>query len=452
MGSCISGNGAVYISNKKKNFSKNKKSVGCFTSLCKGEDDIIIENKNSSEIVPFPQIKSSFCISYKNDKLNDDLNSIIDKYKDKLKIQKIKFEQIYNIFMNYTYDFTKSNFILCDTRELSVDKKQLFLKKFPQINYNLKQLEHMKKEKINNFFNFLKGKNLIFILKEESSLDDFEKYLIFFLVNIEKCSFRYIYILNQFIKNYNETNKENSFSDYLYHFIDEDLLYLYCPKILINSNDIISSSLNFKEKNSNNAYIFYSTFFYIENNEINNNKSKKLKIVNKFDINYLNNKDIINTDIYLNFISKFKIEYIINFLSIKINDNAMNKNSFKYIYQREGKRARINKEEQKILIKQNNIFIPKNIEFDEFYEIIHNEFIPLLEDLKRQIIQNNCILIQFDNNIDNIFILKLIYIISFRTTGLTFDNIFNYLKCNFFDIGNEFFIKVKKEEIQSFLK
>ena len=452
MGSCISGNGAVYISIKKKNISKNKKSVGCFTSLCKGEDDIVIENKNSSEIVPFPQIKSSFCISHKNDKLNNDLNTIIDKYKYKLKLQKINFEQIYNIFMNYAYDFTKCNFIICDARELSIEKKQLFLKKFPQINYNLKQLEHMKKEKINKFFNFLKGKNIIFIMKKESSLENLEKYLIFFLANEEKCSFGNIYILNQFIQKYDETNKENAFSDYLYFFIDEDLLYSYCPKIMINSSDIISSSLNFKERDSNNAYIFYDTFFYNESSDLNNKKSKKKKIINKFDINYLNNKDIINTDIYLNFISKFKIEYIINFICFKKNENIINKNNFNYIYHTEGKRNKVNKDEQQISIKQTIIYIPNNIEFDEFYEIIHNEFIPLLEDLKSQIIQNNCILIQFDNHIDNIFILKLIYIISFRTTGLSFDNIYNYLKCNFFDVGNEYFMKIKKDEISNFLK
>ena len=58
MGSCISGNGTTYISKRKPNNNKSKKSSGCFTSLCKGEDDIYIENKNSSEIVPVPQVKS----------------------------------------------------------------------------------------------------------------------------------------------------------------------------------------------------------------------------------------------------------------------------------------------------------------------------------------------------------------------------------------------------------
>ena len=80
-----------------------------------------------------------------------------------------------------------------------------------------------------------------------------------------------------------------------------------------------------------------------------------------------------------------------------------------------------------------------------------DKLMPIIEELKEQIVQNNCILIQFDNNIDNLFMLKLIYIIIFRITGLSFDNIFNYLKNNFFELGNDSFIKAKKEEILSFL-
>lgn len=70
--------------------------------------------------------------------------------------------------------------------------------------------------------------------------------------------------------------------------------------------------------------------------------------------------------------------------------------------------------------------------------------------MKEQIIENNCILIQFDNNIDNIFMLKLIYIIIFRITGLSFDNIYDYLKDNFFELGFESIIKNEKEEILNF--
>ena len=453
MGSCISGNGTTYISIRKPKNNKNKKSSGCFTSLCKGEDDIDIANRNYSEIVPFPQIKSSFSIYHKDDKLNNDLNIFIDKYKEKLKIKKINFEQIYNIFMNYTYDFTRCNFIICDTREVSTEKTQLFLKKFPQINYSIKQLNIMKKEKINKFFKFLKNKNIVFILEDESSLDILEQFLIFFLTNEESFTLENIYILSQYIKKYNETNSENMYIDHLYYFIDEDLLYTYSPKILINSKDIKSSSLNYKVNNSNDGYVFFDSFQHNEYNEFYKNKSNnKNNIINKFDINYLNNKNTINNNIFLNFISKFRIGYIMNFISSKeFINNIINKNSIKYIINIDGNRNKTNKGDKQNFIKQKNIYIPKNIYFDEFYKIIHNEFIPLIEELKEEIIQNNCILIQFDNKIDNLYILKFIYIIIFRITGLTFDNIYNYLKCNFFELGNESFIKVKKDEILDFL-
>jgi hypothetical protein len=176
-----------------------------------------------------------------------------------------------------------------------------------------------------------------------------------------------------------------------------------------------------------------------------------MKIINKFDVNYLNNKNTLNSDIFLDFISKFKIMFIINFLISNEFIYAMNKNNSKYIYHLEEKRNKTNKDDKKLLVKQKNIYIPKNIEFDDFYKNIHNEFIPLIEELKGQIIQNNCILIQFDNQIENLFMLKLIYIIIFRITGLAFDNIYDYLKSNFFELDKESFIKTKREEILNFL-
>lgn len=450
MGSCISGNGSIYIV-KKKQIKQNKKAAGCLSSLCKGEDDLYIENKNFSEIVPIPQIQSSFNFFHEDNKLNTDLNNIISKYKEKLKIQKINFEQIYNIFMNYTYDFTKSNFIICDSREMSKEKTQLFIKKFPHINYNIKQLEVMKKEKINKFFKFLNHKNIIFILKDESSLDLLEKYVIFFLANEGSVFLESIFILSQYIKKYDETNTSNNYMDYLYYFIDEDVIYAHPPKILINSNDINSSMINYKKPNSNNSYVFVDTFPHI-NNEYKSN-IKNTKIMNKFDINYLSNKNTLENDLFLNFISKFNINYIMNFFSVNeikndINITAKNSN---YIIHKGEKRNKANNEDKKPFIKEKKIYIPKSMDFNDFYKIIHNELIPLIEELKEQIIQNNCILIQFDNNIENLFKLKLIYIIIFRITGLTFDNIFNYLEHNFFELENETSIQAKKEEILNFL-
>ena len=91
------------------------------------------------------------------------------------------------------------------------------------------------------------------------------------------------------------------------------------------------------------------------------------------------------------------------------------------------------------------------MEFIEYYKVIRNEFIPLLEEVYDQILDNNCVLIQFDDKIENIFLMKFIYIIIFKTTGLSFDNIFSYLKINFFGINQESLINEKKEEFMKLL-
>ena len=165
----------------------------------------------------------------------------------------------------------------------------------------------------------------------------------------------------------------------------------------------------------------------------------------------MSHKETIETDLYLNFISKFNIIYIVNFIIVEEIDYNINKKNSKYIWHCETKRNKAANEDKKNLIKQKNVLIPKNMEFNEYYKIIHNEFIPLLEELLDQIINNNCILIQFDEKIEYIFMMKFIYIIIFRITGLTFDNIFEYLKINFVDLSKESSIKDKKDEFLNVL-
>ena len=135
-----------------------------------------------------------------------------------------------------------------------------------------------------------------------------------------------------------------------------------------------------------------------------------------------------------------------NFIIIDEADYSINKKNSKYIWHCESKRNKALNEDKKSLIKQKNILISKNVEFMEYYKIIHNEFIALLEEIKDQMINNNCVLLQFDDSIEYIFMMKLIYLIIFKITGLSFDNIFDYLKINFIDVNNEISIKDKKDE------
>jgi len=352
--------------------------------------------------------------------------------------------------MNYIYDFTKSNFVICDTREELRERNQIFLKKFHQINYTLKEIETMTDERLIRFSNFLNNKNIIFILKDESSINILEQYIIFFIANINESHFmlKNIYILSEYIKEYNKDNISNiAYLENLYYFIDEDIIYNYSPKILINSNDIKSSSLNYNNPNSNNAYVFINKYSHVANTN-QDKKDNNNKIINKFDINYICNKNTEEPDTFLNFVSKFNIYYILNF--IVLNED-INKKNIKYITHSEAKRNKVEKEEKKSLIKQKNVSIPKNMSFEEFYKIIKNEFLSILEEFKNQIEENNCVLIQFDDSLDISLQYKLIYIIIFRLTGLTFDEIFNYLICNFYDIENELLCESKKEEIINLL-
>jgi hypothetical protein len=435
--------GTCYSSNEGVKPRKSKpRTTSCLGSLCNDPQVSNSKIKTQPSIVSIPNIKSSYSISFKNDKLNNDLNELIEKYQDKLKIEKINYIQLYNIFMNYIYDFTKSNFVLCDTREEEKDKEQLFLKKFPQINYSIKQIERMSDDRLSMFCKFMKNKNIIFILKEESSLDTIEKFIIYFIANNfdGKFSIKKILILNEYIQKYQENNL-NTYLEYLYYFIDEDILYPYSQKILINSIDIKSS--NFNSSTSNYAYIFINSYSHSANSQKKN--VEKDNILNKFNLNYLCHKNTEEPDIFLDFMSKFKIHYIINF--IKLNDNGIEN----YIIHSEAKRNKINKEEKKSLINQENINIPKDMNFEEFYNKIQNEYNNIIEELKEQIDQNNCILIQFDDAIDNLFKIKLLYIFMFKITGLSFDDITNYLKSNYYDIENESFALSKKEEIEKLL-
>ena len=116
MGTCYSSNTTKV---RRANTNKQRNSTSCFGSLCNESESVQFQNKSQNENITnnIQHINSSFCIYQKDDKLNKDLNQLIEKYKDKLEIKKLNYIQIYNIFMNYAYDFTNSNFIICDTRE-----------------------------------------------------------------------------------------------------------------------------------------------------------------------------------------------------------------------------------------------------------------------------------------------------------------------------------------------
>ena len=124
MGACYSSSEPHKI--KTTVYNRNKKQTSCMGSTCceSGKEQNLIKQQN--HIMNNPDIKSTYNIYYKKGQINDYIDNFISKNQSPIHFQKINFIQLYNIFMNYTYDFTNSDFIICDTRE--EDKTQIFLK------------------------------------------------------------------------------------------------------------------------------------------------------------------------------------------------------------------------------------------------------------------------------------------------------------------------------------
>ena len=427
MGSCFSGGSVSRNPKKKQSLKKSKEYIGCFGSLCKGQDNMEIDNKASTDVYPMQKIQSTFIINHNNDELNNNISKVIFKYKDSFNIEKINYEQLYNLFMNYVFDFTNCNFVIADTRKGPSIKKQYFLHKFPQVNYTMGELSYLNSKRQNNFLNYIKNKTIIFILTDLNSLETVEKYLLYLIPNNMNKEIN-ILILTQFLEQYNESKEDNSFKEYLYYFIEEDRLYEAPSSILINTKDIKSSYIN-NQLASNNSYVFVKKF---TNN-------------NKFDINYLCDKDIDENDIYFKFIVKNKISYLLN---ISISQNKDNKNKINQnINYNEAKRNKMNNEEKKTTITQINVLYRDDIDFDNFFDSIKNELNRIIDELRNQIVMNNCILLQFNENIEDLIINKFIFYIANKITGLSFEKLIEYFKCNNCVFLKESIVKDKKEEI-----
>jgi len=443
MGTCCSSNENRLV--KAGNvYNRKKKSSNCLNSICNSESNKDLKNQEPKIIKKHKNVASSYNINHKEGSINEFINVLIEKYKADIPIKKINYIQLYNIFMNFEYDFNESDYIVYDTRKDSLEKKENFLKKFRQINYSTEQIHDMQGERLNKFKNFLNNKIIIFILKDDYSFEALEQFLSFFHSK-KNIHIKNIYILTESIIHNEENNMKSIYNNNLYTYIDEDALYEYSPKILINSSDIKCNELNYDNNSENYAFAFITKYPHLANIKAKekNNKNE----INKLCINYICNKDLEDNDIFLNFFAKFNINYILNFIS---EEKPLEQNSKLISKFKQTERKKINNEKNKIPIGQTNISIPKNIGFDEFYNNIKNDFGSIIDEIKEEFIENNCIIFEFDDDIDELIKIKLIFIICYKITGLSFENIENYLKDNFFDLNFNNY-QLNKDEMNHFL-
>ena len=304
MGSCYSSNEPHKI--KTSTYNRQKKpTTSCLGSTCCESGKNLNPNRPIIHVENVPNIQSSYTINYKKGKINDYIDNLISKNQSPIPLVKLTFVQLYNIFMNFGYDFTTSDFIICDTRE--EDKTQSFLKKFSQINYKPRQIESMAEDRMKLFKNFIRNKNIIFILNDEKNFETFEQYITIFSINYD-LNLKNIFVLIEPIQKNDENQINKSFLEQLYFSLDEDALYQYTPKILLNSIDIKSGNINYENNALNHGLIFVSKYPH----EV-NLKEKNMHL-NQLDINYICNQELEEENIFLKFFANFKIECILNFI------------------------------------------------------------------------------------------------------------------------------------------
>ena len=82
--------------------------------------------------------------------------------------------------------------------------------------------------------------------------------------------------------------------------------------------------------------------------------------------------------------------------------------------------------------------------------MIQTDFDNIIKEFQEEIINNKCIIIEFDDDIDEKIKMKMLFIIIYKITRLNFEDIENYLKNNFFSLKNEENIWPAKNEIENF--
>ena len=151
------------------------------------------------------------------------------------KINTINRESLWNITKYYGQDFTQSSYILYDLRKKE-KKQENFLKKYKCINYNINEIQTFSGNKLHQFKNFIRNKNIIIIPQNENS--EFKKISNFIeLLSDENFFQQKFYILTDILNMKDEDIPQYLLNYKLYKKIDDKDFEIY-PNILFSLSDI----------------------------------------------------------------------------------------------------------------------------------------------------------------------------------------------------------------------
>ena len=226
----------------KRQASTNKRSTMIFSSPSINFD---IEKNNLTFVI------NDLLVRYNNlDFEQSKIYSNQEKY-----IEKIRMDQLWNIFLSHKDDFTCSNYLIFDLRS---NKQESFLNKFKRINYDLSDMiaNSSNNDFIKRLIKYLEFKRIIIIIDIPEKILQIDDFILFLKDLRISC---YIKILDT------DLNKEAS-------LITSTLVELLDKRTSISFPLILASLQYFTHLHSNKILFIENKFkFNLDNEDENNN-------------------------------------------------------------------------------------------------------------------------------------------------------------------------------------
>ena len=368
--------------------------ICCTGKISKTEyrsDDIIRNQRHSPQLGVSTKIEPTLSFDINSSPLNTNINLLISECENSnynFKVSKINFDLLWNIVIEYKYDYTSCNYIIKDFRKEHPDN---FIKQFRQINYKVVELEIISSNKIDNFKKYLKNKTVICIVEDEN-LENLQKIIQYFGVNSFEISSILILDNNLISENAKAQNKE------LITVLNEEKEIECYPYMLF-------SSKYFPHLESQGC-IFFQRFTQEQLTDTN---------TFKFTSEILSDHHSKKNDNYIDFCVSQEINVITRVI----------KGEFSHCM-KEFKRKKSDKDPKSNI----NCFLI-SIAFKNISDQKHsNEIEEFINTIKNEIIKKNSVILQVENTIDDLLLLDLLFVLIWKITNVNIELIKDYISTN----------------------
>lgn len=368
--------------------------ICCTGKISKTEyrsEEIIRNQRHTPQTGISAKIEPTLSFDINNSPLNTNINLLISECQNSnynFKVSKINFDLLWNIVIEYKYDYTSCNYIIKDFRKSHPDN---FVKQFKQINYKVVELEIISPNKIEAFKKYLRNKTIICIVEDEN-LENLQKIIQYFGVNAFEISSIMILDNNLISENAKAENK------HLITVLNEEKEIECYPYMLF-------SAKYFPHLESQGC-IFFQRFTQEQLTDAN---------TFKFTSEILSEHHSKKNDSYIDFCAIQKINLI----------TRMVKGEFSHCV-KEFKRKKSDKDP-----KNNTNCSLISIAFKTLAEQKHsNEIEEFINAIKNEINKKNSVILQVENTFDDLLLVELMFVLIWKITNVNIELIKDYISTN----------------------